>query len=450
MHEGTTRHHPWQRLVPPAPIWARVGLDSLPDQIDEELALLLWRALRDIMDGIQSISADQQIVPRPPAHVSERIQAATAAAPEVEAALRHLGSYRWLRPSSEETASHCRDLSIWAERNDLLALSALFAEAAAHASPSLPSFARQAGRLNRRVGNDNRAMDWYERALALARRLRDDPELHAYARDEYVKTRLWYGFLRFQHGEHLLAMQHYRAAGTVARKYGPLRLAGVAHHNLLTIASDRGTYKRGESHARTALAYYPVHHPRIPHLLHDYAYLLLRNRFYDPALLLLEASSPLIQLPHERVVVCGNLARAAGGVRDQERYAAAMAQIEEIVTHTNENASRGMLGLADGALQMGETERARAFAIRTIHYAQLRGDREPEMLATALLQKLESPDIRSAPSSQAPISAYDLAGAMVERLRRWTARPRGQAVRMLQRLKAKGSAEHSPRTTGSV
>ena len=199
-----------------------------------------------------------------------------------------------------------------------------------------------------------------------------------------------------------------------------------------------------------ALAYYPVHYPRIPHLLHDFAYLLLRNNFYDPALVLLDASYPLIPLPHERIVVCGNLARAAGGVRDVARYTVAMTQIEHIVKHTDENASRGMLGLADGAFQLGEIDRARAFAIRTIQYAQRRGDKEPEILAGALLARLESPELEKVAPADAPSSAHDLVRTMIERLRRWATRPRGQAVHMLQRLQATAAPDQSSRTAGSM
>lgn len=327
-----------------------------------------------------------------------------------------------------------------------------FVEVAAHCSPTDPGPAREAGRLNRRVGRDDRAREWYERAIALARRMRANPEHRRYARKEYIKTQLWYGFLSFQHGDHHDAVKHFRAAGTVARKYGPLDLAGVAHHNMLTIASDRGTYARGEAHARIALSYYPVHFPRLPHLLHDYAYLLLRKNYFEPALTLLEASYPLIPAPHERVVVCGNLARAAGGVRDEAKYAVAMRQVEEIVATTDENASRGLLGLADGAFHLGNIERAREFAQRTILYARRRGDKEPEALARRLIAatKAEQPFSGEPRTEAVPSTARRLTEVMLARLRRWNSPPRGQAVHMLRRLQSTPAPEQTPRTAGSV
>lgn len=424
----------------------------LPERIDEDLALVLWRAVRDVREyaeiGAESEGDDGA---GPPSHVAERIRNAAAAAPEIAPALSRLGELKWREGTCpEKVATACREVSIWAERNHLLSTATDFAEAAARCCPLAPAPARQAGRLNRRLGMDDRAREWYERALALARRMRDVPELRGEARDEYIKTRLWYGFLCFQHGDHALAMRHYRAAGTVARKSGPLRLAGVAHHNMLTVASDREAYALGESHARSALRCYPVHFPRIPHLLHDFAYLLLRSNYYDPALTLLEASYPLIPAPHERIVVCGNLARAAGGLRDEKRYATAMIQIEQIASRTDENVSRGMLGLAEGALHLGETERARHFAALTIRYAERRRDKEPLLMAERLLSNLESPESGRIDPAVAPASAYQLAGAMLERLRRWTAPPRGQAVHMLRRLRSADAADQSPRTAGSV
>jgi hypothetical protein len=196
-----------------------------------------------------------------------------------------------------------------------------------------------------------------------------------------------------------------------------------------------------------ALSLYPVHFPRVPHLVHDYGFILVRNAFYRPALLSLESVYPFIPAPHERVVVVGNIARASGGAGHVDRFRLAVEEVQSLVGVSDENASRGLLGVAEGSHCLGYTSEAIAFASHAIDVAVRRGDKEVERLARLVIDRVKRAEGAPADRGEPPGFAA-IAREFSDRLRRWNSRPRGQAANMLKRQLPKGSPTETAASTG--
>ncbi|HET7228739.1 MAG TPA: hypothetical protein VFJ16_01920 [Longimicrobium sp.] len=388
-------------LLPAPPHHRPVGLALFTEMTgeDEQFVLDFWRTLR-------------------------RVEALAAGAPvDRPVACAHAGPLAGAHTDAELAAALLA-MAAWAEERGYLRASAACAELAATLAEDDPHPSILAGRLGRRLADYDRAEAWYVRGAALARSAR--------AWEQYVQALLWHGFLHFQKGEHALAERRYRSAGRAATRYGRRALAGVAHHNLLTIASDLGRFEAGARHAARALALYPVHYPRVPHLVHDYGFLLARNGYFSAALPLFEAVYPHIPAPHERIVVAGNIARAAGGARVPRRFQEAADEVCALAGAAEENASRGLLGLAEGAHSLGYLPRAVLFAERAAEVALRRGDHEVVKLAAAVAERARAG--AGAPADRGRLAAHvGIARECIDRLRRWAGRPRGQAVNMLRR-----------------
>lgn len=389
-----------------------LGIFQEMNREDEEFTLQLWRRVRTIID--QQAGRDDG---------DHTVQAPEPTLDEAFACIRNAAGHR-----REFVACSLVAISTWAEDNSYLQTATLCVESAAYLTPGDPAPAIIAGRLRRRTADYDRAEGWYLRGAALARSLQKW--------ELFIQALLWHGFLHFQKAEYSEAERKYRSAGRAARRYGRRALAGVAHHNLLTLASDLGSYAEGERHALRALSLYPVYFPRVPHLVHDYAFLLARNGFYTAALKLLDHVEPLISAVQERVVVVGNIARAAGGARRADRFETAADEVVRLASVSDENASRGLLGAAEGAHSLGQASRAVDLAARAMDLALRRSDNEVQRLARVLIERTERQE--SPPADRAAPSGYAaLARECVDRLGRWASRPRGQAARMLRKHEPK-------------
>lgn len=378
----------------------------------DEVVLVLWRLLRR---AETCASADGE--PRDSAGLSLSLAETSVISRAVVG-----------RDAAEADGEPLEAIATWLEERGYLRASVASAELASYCAPYAAKPAIEAGRLCRRLGEYDRAEAWYSRAAGLARLSKDW--------ESYIQVLLWHGFLHFQRGDYREAERKYRSAGRYATRYGRRIFAGMAHHNLLTIASDLGLFDKGVSHAAKALSLYPVHYPRVPHLVHDYAFLLARHAYFAVALPLLEAVYPHISAPHERVVVLGNIARAAGGARNVTRFHEAVTEVADLVSRSEENASRGLLGLADGAHSLGLLSEAIAFGDRAVEIAERRGDSEVIKLATEIVSSATRGERGRV--DRGPVDrAENLAHQCLHRVERWTARPRGQAAAMLRK--------HSPK-----
>jgi tetratricopeptide (TPR) repeat protein len=295
-----------------------------------------------------------------------------------------------------EVAAACRALSAWAEASEQLETALRFAESAALADVDDPEHCAIAGYLSFRLADYNRAAAWYHRTVAIARtRMRKN------ARNQHIESRLrrhslrWYirghlrmGILYFQLGRHDLARPHYLLAERTALRRKKFSLAAQANHDLLTLESDVGTYADGEAYAARALEMYRVRHPRVPHLAHDYAYLLVRNGFYSHALFLLERLSPDLFEPRYQVIYWGTLARAAAGAGNRREYESAAYAVLQIADASEENAATSIVHVAEGARTFGEWDYSEWLAGRALEIGLKRKEATAIQLAETLLDAL--------------------------------------------------------------
>jgi hypothetical protein len=125
-----------------------------------------------------------------------------------------------------------------------------------------------------------------------------------------------------------------------------------------------------------ALKHYPVHHPGIPGLVHDWCFLLVQSGFYAQAIPLLRASVPHIEKTEIQLVSWGILARAAAGAEVKGLYDECLTHIQALVERTHEFAAAALAHAAYGARFFSEWEQAEALATRSREIAKARHETE--------------------------------------------------------------------------
>jgi tetratricopeptide (TPR) repeat protein len=311
-------------------------------------------------------------------------------------------------------ADACRRICQWAEERSCLPAATLFAEAAASVDPGSPALAPDAARLCRQAARFERAASWYERAFGLAVRTR--------SRAEAVRALLGYGNLMKDLGEFEKARLVFERVARRALNTGRRRVAAEAHHSLLTLAAESGTFGAAVRHLRKALDYYPVHHPFIPYLVHDFAFVLVRNRHYGLAVGPLAHLLTVIRKPHEQVLVYGTLARAAGGIRSRNQYREAEEAILRLVEQHQQFASSALNGLAEGAWAFGDWDRAEVHATAALAVARARQDGSEQRVSEGILESVARKD--AAPLEMDPEGRQRiefLLQRLLSRLRAWEA-----------------------------
>jgi tetratricopeptide (TPR) repeat protein len=385
------------------------------DDTQEPLLLVLWRVLRQVRLW-QGVPAAERAEQELPLFVARRLDEARARAPELAGALEVFGAL-FRRPRSVGNgalADACQRVYEWAEMGYRLELAVCFAEAAASADPGSPARANLAARICRRAALHESAAQWYLRGFKLAVQAKD--------RDESLRALLGYGGLMYSLGKYDEARRFFERAATRAARTGRRRQAGEAEHDLLGIASDTGTYAEGERHATRALAFYPVRHPRIPHLVHDFAVLLLRHGRYATALGLLHRVLPLVRTPEVRVIVWSNLGYAAASLGQREPYEDARQQVLGNAPVFQEHAAAAMVNLARGARMLGEWEDAERYASQALALARARRDGGPEKAARVLLEELAARAAASLPARlPSPGRTDRLVLLLKTRLQQWAA-----------------------------
>jgi tetratricopeptide (TPR) repeat protein len=397
-------------VVPPAPTWQRSEAAILRERVGA-VGVALWQAARDVRLWAATSPTARRGLFRAAATAAVR-RAAILEVPELEPPLEKLSAlvHAPHLAQAHEIAAAAADVALWAEEAQLLRTALEFAEAAALADFRSSATASLAGGLARRSGENNRAAAWYRRAIALAR---------GGDHDSYIRAQLGYGGVMFQVGNYPAARLAFRRASRLALKFGRRGPAAQANHDLLTIACDAGTYEEGAAAAVRALERYPVRHPRVPHLAHDFGYLLVRNGYFAAALPLLQRVLELVK-PHERVVVCGTIARSAGAVGDRELFERTCGEVLRGVTLSEEFAAQALVHVAAGAQSLGDWELARRLATEAGEIARRRGNGRPALessmvLAHAAARLRGDRDLARA----APVSIQLTAGAFLRRLEKF-------------------------------
>lgn len=177
------------------------------------------------------------------------------------------------------------------------------------------------------------------------------------------------------------------------------RQAAEASHDLLAIAVEDGTYEEAEMYVRAALRNYPIHHPSIPRLVHDWAFFLVRNALYEQALPLLLAIVPLAARPELTMLYWGSLGRAAAGAGRRDLYDYAARHVIALAGLHQEFAAAALANLAEGSRFFREWSRGQEFATHSIEIAVTRHEADVERGAREILTAIIE---RQVPVAQAP------------------------------------------------
>jgi tetratricopeptide (TPR) repeat protein len=274
----------------------------------------------------------------------------------------------------------------WAERQGHMETALHFAELAARLEPDSSARAGTAGRLCRRRGGlYPRASRWYTRAVRLARLQNDEIA--------FATAHLGWGLLEFYAGNYLHAEAHFTKGYRSSMRAGRRSLAGSAKHNIMVVYVASERYSEARMHAWEAVRMYAAHHPALPRLAHDVAFLLSAEGYYASAIPVFERSLPFFTGAPERVSVLASLAKAAGGVRDRLRFERAAAEALPLADQVPAMAESALYQIGEGARFFEQWDRAAELARRAADLACTNGNKSVVRLASQLLVQVEAREL---------------------------------------------------------
>ncbi|HEU0298755.1 MAG TPA: tetratricopeptide repeat protein, partial [Longimicrobium sp.] len=362
--------HP--RLIPgpPAPrpsLGILSTLQSLGDDFAWAVWYAVWRARGE--DG----APDAEDV----GERADRFDAALGRVPELDDALRTLCGYAQAIVARPEAADALLRVSEWALEQGIGEPAMQCADAAAALMPESARRALAAGRASRIFGEVARAEMYYERAVTLARISKKWRT--------YVRAHLGLGQVKKALGDPAAARAHYFTAARAARSLsGEKWLAAQTRHDLLGLAAEVGEFDEALRHAEKALEWYPRHHPGLPALAHDFAFLLVRMDECRDAVPLLEAVLPKLS-PRDQVIGWSTLARASARIGQLEGYQRAVESTLRLVGLFDHHAAAAFANLAWGAVHLCLHKDAEQYAVRSLEISALRVEVEAEKAAQAVL-----------------------------------------------------------------
>lgn len=373
--------HP--RLIPQAPDF-RPSLAMLPPlhELGDDFAWAVWHCVRRACTS----AAPVPLSPEDEAAMAARVDAAAERVPELRDEMEALRAFACGGPGTAAVADALARLSDWLAERGMLQPALHCAEAAAALVPDSSEQALVAGRVNRLFGDTlSRADLYYERAIPLARRVKNWRN--------YVRAHLGKGYVKKALGDSAAAHAHFNTAARAARSLsGEKWLASQTHHDLLAITAEEGDFRAALRHAQRALECYPLHDQRLPALLHDFAFLLLRMRCYAPSVELADAVMSRTPLPpQDQVVGWSTVAHAAAGTGDADRFRAAADRVLRLVALYDVHGAAAFSNLACGAQLLGWRDEAERYALRSLQIAEQRQQAEAIPQARQVLATLDGP-----------------------------------------------------------
>jgi tetratricopeptide (TPR) repeat protein len=242
-----------------------------------------------------------------------------------------------------------------------------FAEAAALAWPANPRNALAAGRLLRRNGRPREGEAWLNRARRLATHYSDV--------ECVVLSTSSLGMLYWEQGNFKHAQRCLARAQRAAQRRGLRILEGEVIHNQLALAIDKGELEAAEALAQAAFERYLPHHPKLPALAYDTAYLWLTRGHANRALRVFHALLPHFPEAAPRIQVLCAMCKAAGILGARDVFASSAAQVSEIAaTARPENSlAAALVDLGMGAIALEEIGVAENALTNALALAQERG-----------------------------------------------------------------------------
>lgn len=396
MGQTTNKREPRPRSLPPIPGWLpehRLVEDA--DAIDDDrIPFALFLLLRDLRLWAESTAAERPRLLLPPS--PDRINSVEFALKNCKPIADSLHNLALIRSdpdraTPETLSTACSRISRWGTRQSFTRVALLFAEASARIEPATSSNAREAGRAARLAAMLDRADIWYDCAIRLAGRSGNR------CRRDLIRALLGRGNLLREQGQYDEARPLLNRAARLSASTRRHRVAAETQHDLLALAVEAGTYHESESHMLEALRHYPIHHPAVPRLVHDWSFLLVHLGRYGEGVQLLETVLPHFRSPEGKMGAWGTLGLAAAGAGERERYDQALEHVQRIVSRTQEFAAAAHANLAQGARFWRQWDLGRNLAIRAIEIAQTRRELDVERGAREFLSGIEAQELPSTP-----------------------------------------------------
>lgn len=408
MHMTHKRTGRTVRRVPP-PLTRSPGPRVLPcsevlAELPEEPALLLWQTCRSVHLWGQAGPRLRLFAPDAAELRRGRLEAA-GVDDELRAPLALLAGLLENRRVVDvpRVVEACREVARWAEGRGKLATALAFAQAAAVAEPEDASLAVAVGRFARMRAEYERAESWFEHAIVLARLTRD--------RQAYAEAYAGLGNLYVQKGGFPRARLYHQRCLRAARRYSLHEMEGAALHNLFAVAVESDSYAEAHGFADAALSAYPNGNPAILRLAQDVAFHWVSRGEFRPALVVMKELLSRSEVLSIRHIIQGHIARAAGAVGDGDTFESAWARVWTFVDSENVSAgaASALIGLAYGAMSLGEDARAERALRKALTFASERMESAALLEAEKLLQAMQKGAGLRQPAAAATFAAECLA-----------------------------------------
>lgn len=351
------------------------------EELPGEVGMLLWKALRSttLWAGTPAAEAGRLFTPG----AAERRLAELLGA-EIDPVVRE--PLEWLAQllaeaestPREPVALTCRQIAQWAAARGARGTELAFMQAAAMVCPADAELAFQVGRLTRMRGEVPRAESWYRRAIMLGRQ---SGNWTAYAR-----SFLGLGIAAKRRGNLPLARRSHLKALRVADRRGLRGVRAMALHELFTVSVECDDFSTAQRWADQAYHAYDPAQPDARNLAHDLCCLWMREGQFRRALGVLDRLLPLFERDL-RLVPVANVARAAGGAGERDRFFEAYEEARQLLGDrpTLGTPTQALLAMARGATGIAEYDLAAEIAEEALRTAELAGESQNLFEAESVL-----------------------------------------------------------------
>ncbi|HEX8394518.1 MAG TPA: hypothetical protein VF665_19380 [Longimicrobium sp.] len=286
------------------------------------------------------------------------------------------------RIPEETVALACRSIAQWADDEGMLTTALSFSQAASTVTPGDAVIAFAVGKLARRRAEYARAETWFRRSVALSRQVGDWAT--------YAESFVGLGRLNMQRGNLPGARRFLLRAVRAAQRNSLHTIEGMALHDLFGVMVEANRPDEAQQLARAAFEAYGPRNPKQLRLAQDVAYWWITQGQFARAVPVLTSLLPHLPEPSDRLMVLGNLARAAGGLGDRAGFREAWDGCHDLLDNAqvDERAAQGMLDLGHGAASLALWEKAETAAREALEIGARRQEGKVRLSAEALLESV--------------------------------------------------------------
>jgi tetratricopeptide (TPR) repeat protein len=376
---------------------------SILDEIPGDLGLFLFRSVRNVLLWAQTPPESRAtLFAGDAARTREQQLARVDADPELWAPLSVFADLL-SHPGAADLSrllNACRRVAAWADGRGALRTALEFSQAAALASPDSASLAFTVGRIARRLADYDRAESWYTRAAVQARETRDWRS--------YASALAGIGNLHMQRGNYPAAKRAHLRCLHAADRHHVRELVAAAYHNLFGMEVDMHGGIDADHLAARALEAFGKSGPGVHRLAYDVAYNWTLRGEFNAALEVASALAEVIEEPTIRPLTYGLVGRAAGGAGDRAAFERAANRVDDLLSDPaipGEMAARTLLGMAHGALSLGDSRAAAAYADEALSIARKRSEGRTSLEAEAVLDaaQRQTAAVASQSEERAPV-----------------------------------------------